>query len=255
MPTLTQAQIAQVARAGGLPGDPDMWAAIAMAESSGNPEIINPIGCVGLWQINQPAHIKSHPQWTVKWLQNPVNNAKAAAVIFHQQGMDAWEAYTGPDGHGSDGPWKQYYKKGSSSGGVTPVFDFNDPLNLWPDAWGDAPGSPGGDTLNRDFGGDGSTEQSLDPGLGNIAEAIGTIAEAVQKSAGWLGNARNWARVGYVAGGGALVLLGLSIVAKPLLNATPMGRMAKAAGGAVGSAAKKAGGAVKSKRKADSSDE
>lgn len=252
MATLTQAQIAQVARAGGLPGDPDMWAAIAMAESSGNPEIINSIGCVGLWQINQPAHIKSHPQWTVKWLQNPVNNAKAAAVIFHQQGMDAWEAYTGPDGHGSDGPWKQYYKGGSASGGATNASWWDPLYNL--DPFGLVPGNPNGSSPGDPFGGDPPYSGGVDIAQGG-AEAVGTIAEAVQKSAVWLGNARNWARVGYVAGGGVLVLLGLSIVAKPLLNATPMGRMAKAAGGAVGSAAKRAGGAVKSKRKADSSDE
>ena len=101
MPVLSYDQIVQVARAGGLPGDKDMWAAVAMAESSGRTDVVNSIGCVGLWQINQPVHIKTHPTWTVAWLQNPVNNAKAAAVIYRAQGMKAWEAYTGPDGTGA----------------------------------------------------------------------------------------------------------------------------------------------------------
>lgn len=241
MPTLTQAQIAQVARAAGLPGDPNVWAAVAMAESSGRTDVVNSIGCVGLWQINQPVHVKRHPQWTVAWLQNPVNNAKAAKEIYRSQGWNAWEAYTGPDGRGSDGPWRQYYKGPAS--GAQQVFDFNDPFNLWPDRWGDAPGSKGGDTLNEWFGGDGSTGQSLDPGLGDVAKGIGTIAEAVQKSAVWLGDARNWVRIGYVAGGVLLVVMGLGIVAKPVLSATPVGRVAKVAGGA----AKKAGAAVKAK--------
>lgn len=231
MAVLSQAQIAQVARAGGLPGDPDVWAAVAMAESSGRTDVVNSIGCVGLWQINQPVHIKSHPTWTVKWLQNPVNNAKAAAVIYRSQGWNAWEAYTGPDGTGSDGPWRQYYKKGSGGSSADQIFDWNDPFGLWPDAWGDAPGSPGGDTLNDWSGGDGSTEGSLDPGLGDVATGIGTIAEAVQKSAVWLGNARNWVRVGYVAGGALLVGLGLNIIARPLVDQLPTGKIAKAAKG------------------------
>jgi hypothetical protein len=224
MPTLSQAQIAQVARAGGLPGDPDVWAAIAMAESSGRTDVVNSIGCVGLWQINQPAHVKAHPTWTVAWLQNPVNNAKAAAVIYRAQGFSAWEAYTGPDGKGSDGPWRQYYK-GSGGSGATPVnwwddfkdgfgkgFDFGPgPEDLWD-------GGTGNDPSLSDIS-----------GIGDVATGIGAIAEAVQKTAQWLGNARNWIRVGYVAGGGLLLALGMTIVARPLINGTPVGQVTKAA--------------------------
>lgn len=231
MPVLSYAQIVQVARAGGLPGDKDMWAAVAMAESSGRTDVVNSIGCVGLWQINQPVHVKTHPKWTVAWLQNPVNNAKAAAVIFRAQGMDAWEAYTGPDGKGSDGPWRQYYRgsKGSADAagwswddiiGDGDDFEkgFNDPFGL-------------GDVL-PDWANPQWDEYSDTGGLGDVAEGVGAIAEAVQKSAVWLGNSRNWVRIGYIAGGAVLVLMGLSIVAKPL-KATPAGRMAKAAGGAI----------------------
>lgn len=234
MPTLSQAQIVQVARAGGLPGDPEIWAAVAMAESSGQTDTVNPIGCVGLWQINQPVHVKSHPTWTVAWLKNPVNNAKAAKVIYRAQGWAAWEAYTGPDGKGSDGPWRTYYKSGGTSGStVTPIFDWNDPFNLWPEDWGDAPDSLGGDTLNDLFDdGDGSTKKSVAPGIEGVATGIGTIAEAVQKTAVWLGNAQNWVRIGYAAGGTLLVVMGLSIVAKPLASAAPVAKAAKVAAGA-----------------------
>lgn len=223
MPTLTQQQIVQVARAGGLPGDPQIWAAVAMAESSGRTDVVNGIGAVGLWQINQPVHVKEHPTWTVAYLQNPVNNARAAATVYRKEGWNAWEAYTGPDGKGSDGPWRQFYKPSSSST-VTPVFDWNDPFNLWPDAWGDAPGSLGGDTLNDWGNTDGSTSKSIAPGISDVATGIGTIAEAVQKTAAWLGNSKNWVRIGYIAGGGVLVLLGLSIVAKPLVAGTPVAK-------------------------------
>jgi hypothetical protein len=115
MATLTYQQIVQVARTGGLPGDPEVWAAIAMAESSGRTDIVNEIGCVGLWQVNQPVWVKLHPTWTVAWLKNPVNNAKAAAYVYRAQGFSAWQAYTGPDGKGSDGPWRSYYQKSSSN--------------------------------------------------------------------------------------------------------------------------------------------
>ena len=220
MTILTQDQIVQVARAGGLPGDPEVWSAIAMAESSGDPTVVNEIGCVGLWQINQKAHVKAHPTWTVAWLQNPVNNAKAASVIYRAQGFDAWEGYTGPSGHGSSGNWRNFYRKSKA----VQVFDWNDPFGLWPKGWGKAPGSKGGDTLNDWTDGSGSTSQSLDPGIGDVATGVGTIAEAVKKTAVWLGNSKHWVQIGYVVGGGVLVLLGLTIVARPLLNATPTGR-------------------------------
>ena len=92
MPTLSQTQIAMYARAAGLPGDPDVWAAVAMAESSGRTDIVNSIGCVGLWQINQPVHVKRHPTWTVRWLSDPMNNAKAAKAIYASHAPQPWEA-------------------------------------------------------------------------------------------------------------------------------------------------------------------
>lgn len=107
MATLTQGQVYAIALAAGLP-NAKVMAAVAMAESSGRTDVVNSIGCVGLWQINQPVWVKSHPTWTVAWLKNSANNAVAAKVIYKAQGLKAWEAYTGPDGTGSDGPWRQY---------------------------------------------------------------------------------------------------------------------------------------------------
>jgi hypothetical protein len=217
-----------------------MWAAVAMAESSGRTDVVNSIGCVGLWQINQPVHVKTHPTWTVAWLQNPVNNAKAAAVIYRAQGMKAWEAYTGPDGTGSDGPWRNYYKGskgGASQAGWDPFEDF------WNGLLGPPKRGPGSPQWEEDMGNlPGGGDLMPDTGLGDVAKGIGTIAEAVQKTAVWLGNAQNWVRIGYVAGGALLVVMGLGIVAKPVLNATPVGRVAKAAGKAAKSKVKSGGG-------------
>lgn len=202
MPTLSQAQIAMVARSAGLPGDPEVWAAVAMAESSGRTDVVNSIGCVGLWQINQPAHVGSHPTWTVKWLQDPVNNAKAAKAVYASQGWSAWEAYTGPDGKGSDGPWKQFYKGGSAgTGSTTQAWDPFDPFGILPD---------------------GSTDPLHEaPGFkqfGDIATGVAAMAETMQKAGAWLSNSKNWLRIAYIAGGGLLVIVGTYIVAAPLVG-------------------------------------
>jgi hypothetical protein len=202
-----------------------------MAESSGRTDVVNSIGCVGLWQINQPVHVKAHPTWTVKWLQDPVNNAKAAKVIYASQGWAAWEAYTGPDGRGSDGPWRRYYKGSSTATGA----DWRDPFGLWPEDAGEPPKG----FLDEWFG-DEPTDEFGNPvtGLEDVATALGTVAEGVQKTATWLGNPRNWVRVGYVTGGAVLVALGLSIVARPLVQGTPVGRVATMAGKAARAASK-----------------
>lgn len=230
MTRLTMAQMAQVARAGGLPGDPALWAAVGMAESAGDPLVVNSIGCVGLWQINQPVHIRSHPAWTVRYLQNPLNNARAAAVIYHAQGMDAWEGYTGPSGHGSDGPWKQYYSQAKQADWWDPLYKL-DPFGL-------IPGNPDGSSPGNPFGGDPPYGGTVDAASG-IATGIGGITEAVQKTAVWMGNSQNWVRVAYVTGGAVLMLLGLTIVARPLISGTPAAAAAKTAAGVVKKAASK----------------
>lgn len=181
MPTLAQSQIEMYARSAGL--EPaDKWAAIAMAESSGRTDVVNSIGCVGLWQINQPVHVKSHPQWTVKYLQDPLNNARAAKTIAGSQGLSAWEAYTGPDGKGSDGPWKNYYKGSDSSPGVS-----------------------------------GAVGAAIDFGGSTIADATGLtgiqdIATNVSAAGKWISTPYNWVRIGYVIGGGVLLFVGVGLI-------------------------------------------
>lgn len=185
MPTLTQSQIQVYAQAAGLiPAD--KWSAIAMAESGGRTDVVNSIGCVGLWQINQPVHVKSHPTWTVKYLQDPANNARAAKVIAGSQGLSAWQAYTGPDGVGSDGPWKAYYKGGTG----TSATDAQ-----WYDPFGIIPGDKGG-------------LSNVVPG----ASEIGQIADAVTQAAKWISTPYNWVRIGYVVGGGILLIAGVGFI-------------------------------------------
>lgn len=70
--------------AGGSKKLAPLMAAIAMAESSGNSDVVNSIGACGLWQI--------HPYQPN--CKTPQANAKMAVAKYRSQGLQAWEAYT-----------------------------------------------------------------------------------------------------------------------------------------------------------------
>jgi hypothetical protein len=229
--TLSQSQIYTIAILTGLP-NPKVMAAVAMAESSGRADVVNSIGCVGLWQINQPVHVKSHPTWTKDWLKNPINNARAAKVIYQSQGLRAWEAYT-------NGAYAKYLSKpvtqqpGSLPSGSSQIVN----ASWWGDFWdGFQKGfdtGPGPEDLV-----DGGT--SNDPGLGDIpglsqlgdvAEGIYGIAETMQKAGVWLSKGENWVRIAYVAGGALVVGMALFSLSTPairkMLGSAPQGRVLK----------------------------
>lgn len=219
MPKLSPAQIAMYAQSAGMP-NPVVMAAIAMAESSGNTTAHNPLGLddsYGLWQINMrgsmgPSRRAQFGITSNSQLYDPAVNARAAAKILASQGLGAWSTYT-------SGAYKKYLPK--SSGGTVQANYWSD---LGDDLWN-------GFKDGFDFGPgpedwfDGGTEN--DPGVEDIpgvdgitdvAKGIGTMAEATVKTAQWLGNSKNWIRIAYVIGGGALVGIGLYIVASPLLG-------------------------------------
>jgi hypothetical protein len=185
---------------------PDVMAAVAMAESSGRTDVVNSIGCVGLWQINQPVHVKSHPTWTVAWLKNPVNNAMAAKVIFAQQGMDAWEAYT-------DGSYANFMKSG-----VTQVADDDcHLLKLAPEAYKKCK--------------EGWKKDNPEPphGLDQL-DTLATLGKALVKATAWVSDSHNWIRIAYVGGGAAIALVGLNMLSRgQLMNMLPVGKVAKVA--------------------------
>jgi len=84
-------------QAGGPPRLAPLMAAIAMAESSGDPGARNPSGASGLWQIlGQPFPGD---------VFDPLTNARMAVAKWQTQGLKAWQAYT-------NGRYKQFYKGG-----------------------------------------------------------------------------------------------------------------------------------------------
>lgn len=102
----SQSQLYSLAMSVGLPSSAAQIAAsIAMAESGGNTNAINPGNgvtdieySVGLWQIN----LLAHPQYTVAQMEDPTSNAKAMSVISN--GGTAWGAW----GTYNSGAYRKY---------------------------------------------------------------------------------------------------------------------------------------------------
>jgi hypothetical protein len=89
-----------------------LFAAIGMAESSGNPGAHNTVGedSVGLWQINR----RAHPGYTVLQLKDPVFNAQVAWQVFQSEGIRAWGAFT-------NGSYRKFLDSSLASYGGSPV--------------------------------------------------------------------------------------------------------------------------------------
>lgn len=80
---LSPAQIQAYAAAAGFSGaDLATAVAVALAESSGNPTVINPEGSYGLWQIYLPMH----PEFAGVNLLDPQANAAAAFSVYSKAG-------------------------------------------------------------------------------------------------------------------------------------------------------------------------
>ena len=85
---LSVSELWQLAANAGFEGeDLKIAVAIALAESSGNPNAlgdlnITPGGSVGLWQVN----LKFHPEYTTDQLRDPQTNANAAFAVYQEAG-------------------------------------------------------------------------------------------------------------------------------------------------------------------------
>ena len=181
--SLTQLDCYKLAKSAGL-GDSQakMAAAIAMVESGGDPNAHNstpPDDSYGLWQINMlgalgPERRKQFGISDNSQLYNPETNAKAMAIIS-QNG-------------GNFSPWSTYPAKATAY--------MNNHLIQ---TSGDGP--------------DGSGENWVDKILpGSPVSTAETFAQAFNKVSAWVSNSSNWIRVGYVAGGAVIVVVGLAMI-------------------------------------------
>jgi hypothetical protein len=117
---LSAAQIQAYAAAAGFSGSDLVTAtAVALAESSGDPSVINPEGSYGLWQIYLPMH----PEFAGMNLLDPQTNANAAFSVYSKA-------------HASFQPWTTFgsgaYQKYLAS--VPPVGGYPDPSLTLPSA-------------------------------------------------------------------------------------------------------------------------
>ena len=67
-----------------------------------------------------------------------------------------------------------------------------------------------------------------------VPDAIGSVTDALAKAGAWMANRHNWVRVGWVAGGGAMILIGVSILARKTVGqvagaVVPAGKIASVA--------------------------
>jgi hypothetical protein len=218
--SLTQTDIYQLAKSAGLEDSrAKMAAAIAMVESSGDPNAHNakpPDDSYGLWQINMlgsmgPARRKQFGISDNSQLYDPQINAKAMALIS-QNG-------------GNFNPWSTY-----TSGAAQRYMDTHLIQTTGPD-----PNKPG--------------ESWIDKVLpGSPVSAAETFAQGFNKVSSWVSNSSNWVRVGYVTGGAVIVIVGLAMLlgdtkaGKIVTGLTPTGKVGKVA--KVAKTATAAGGAA-----------
>jgi hypothetical protein len=96
---LSTQEVANAASSAGMSGEHlKIMVAIARAESSNNPRAINYVPCYGLWQINMSGSMGAtrRKQFGISsndQLFDPKINARAAEMIYKQQGYRAWSVY------------------------------------------------------------------------------------------------------------------------------------------------------------------
>ncbi|WP_206737003.1 transglycosylase SLT domain-containing protein [Streptomyces sp. GZWMJZ-114] len=200
--------------------------AVALAESSGRYWVVNSIGCVGLWQINVPVHIKAHPSWTTAAMKDPAQNASAAMTLYKAaKGWKPWEAYT-TGAHLAQvgrarlaaaqitGTTATAASSSTGGGGVDQAAyeaitgSALDDLGGFLGDLGNLAGVGGLTGLGELTG----TEGLFAP-LASLAKAGVSVSVLTIRAAAWIAEPRNWLRVVEVLGGGVALIIGLRMLA------------------------------------------
>ena len=211
-------QIAGYAYQAGLrsPAKLAMAVAIAQAESGGNPRAYNGVGrddSYGLWQINMKAHTTSELGISsADALYDPVTNARAMVKI--SKSGSNW------------GPWSTYPLK---AGAYLPA----------------ATAAVGVFLANPETAADyveGTAEQVADAtGVGALAQGFTEAVQTPIRVINWLTEPGTWVRVALFVLGGAMVVGGAMMFARPIMAGTagaatkivPAGKVVKLAKGVV----------------------
>lgn len=218
--TLTARQLLAVLKEAGWPANSRaLAAAVALAESGGHPYIYNTYkaGHFGLFQISRASWPEFFAGGSDQWA-DPVANARQALKVKNQQGWKAWEGYSNDS-----------YKRYSNDVAMAALGD---------------------QAVDITTGGINGALEGGDPGGAFGLGAIGDVATGAARGAGellgldvWesLTKPAFWMRVGYGLTGVILIAGGLFLIVRntpagraatgAAVNATPAGRVAKAAGG------------------------
>jgi hypothetical protein len=206
--------------AGGSKALAPLMAAIALAESGGNPEATNPTDnggtqtSWGLWQISNGTH--GQP---VAGILSPSVNAQQAVAKYKSQGLGAWGTYT-------SGAYRQYYQGGTppsalpqGGGGSGTQQAQLDSVPGWLSGAADIAAGPfgilnavGSEIVGVVSGGAG-TAQSLE-GIWKSADIFVKEIDAMLKGIEWLFVPSHWVRIIAFAFGVGFGIPGLSHLAK-----------------------------------------
>jgi len=176
-----------IAKAGWNGQNAQLARAVALAESGGDPLIVNGSGAVGLFQILERAHIgqhgtpKTHDAW-VKHMQDPIYNAQFAYWLWQDAGQDFhrdWQA--------SESKWGKYRHQS--------VHDDPDVV---------------------------VKKNSITSTAGDVATAAAAPFTAVGDLIGALADPSTYLRIGKGLLGGILVVLGAAAVVYVVASKSPL---------------------------------
>jgi hypothetical protein len=213
--------------AGGSKALAPLMAAIALAESSGNPGALNTTDnggtqtSVGLWQVSNGTH--SYPaSWTT-----PAGNAAEAVAKYKSQGLGAWGTYT-------SGAYYQYYQGdtpasalpqggGSSGAGTQQAQTDSAIVPGWLSGAADIAEGPfgilnavGSEIVSTVAGGGkgiAGTAESLE-GIWKSFDTIAKEGEALLTGIEWLFVPTHWVRIAAFVFGAGTAVPGLYYLSK-----------------------------------------
>lgn len=188
---MNQSEIYTLARRAGLPdGRAKIAAAIAMAESGGNPATVvhdSDDDSYGLWQINlapSAGGTNRIRQWGLtdpQQLLDPATNARVMSALSHQgQNFNPWTTFT-------SGRYKTFMTNQVSVVDTIAVGVY--------------------DTVNG--------AAAAIPGAAGWMDTVAKAGDALTRTARWVSNPKSWVRVAYVIGGGILVYAAVETLALP----------------------------------------
>lgn len=188
--TLTDNQIATWARSGGFTdNDVATAVAVALAESGGRYAAVsapnfNGTRDYGLWQINS-VHAQLFQQYPTWW---DASNAKMAKTVHAGQGWKAWTTF-------NSGAYLLFMDRARKAKDATS-------------------GTSVGPTTDADYNRSGALD--IPNPIADLSNVFRAGFQPLTAAGQWIGNADNWLRVAQVVLGAALVVGGITIVARPV---------------------------------------